>query len=328
MSGAGPKRPARRSALAGLASFFRQLSLFDPPVSEPASPAGTAAAAVIMRPPSPQPMPPRAVDSPAFAEMCRGPYAHVRVIVKKRLMESWRVTWVRRDEGLRLEIPALLEEAPRAVKESLLEWALLAARRRRYPAAPDLRARRVRLEALIREHLRAPVLGEAADTDAGARSGTTLTSAARKRLERNRKRIERLEPKGVHHDLEAVFAAVNARYFQGGLQARLTWSGRLGGLSTHSLAQDGEGRTYHLLSISRGYDNAEVTPEILGGVVYHECLHIAIPPRQEGGRRVVHGPDFRKREREYEHFEAWRRWHRDGLPKAIRRLARQGRDRS
>ncbi|MDB5105823.1 MAG: hypothetical protein JWP91_3512 [Fibrobacteres bacterium] len=319
----------RRSALAGIASFFRQLSLFDPVPPEEHAPRRTtdvtAPKAIPSRPAapldsrtalSPPPLPsaaeaigkPEAV--PSFAELCRGPYAHIEVVTRKRLWESWRVAWTRRNEALRLDIPFILEDAPRPVKESVLEWAVLVTRRggRRDPI---LRARRSDLEVLIREHLRAPAPGE-----------TRGSKAAEVRLERNRRRLGNLSPKGLHHDLDDSFRAVNARYFEGRLEAKLTWSSRKGGLSTHSVAQDGEGKSYHLISISRGYDSPEVTPEILGGVVYHECLHIAIPPRREGGRRVVHGPDFRRKEREYEHFEIWRRWHRDGLPKAVRRLQR------
>ena len=231
-------------------------------------------------------------------------------MTRKRLWESWRVAWRRRNESLRLDVPLILEEAPGPVKEGVLEWAVLVTRRngRR---DPRVRSRRAELESLIREHLRAPVA-----------EGKPLGRAAGLRLDRNRRRLANLEPKGEFHDLDEAFRAVNARYFEGRLEARLTWSARLGGLSTHCISQDGDGAAYHLISISRGYDTAEVTAEILGGVVYHECLHIAIPPRREGGRRVVHGPDFRKREREYDHYEIWRKWHRDGLPKALRRLQR------
>jgi hypothetical protein len=340
-------RSRSRSALAGIASFFRQLSLFDPVADPAAASAGSAARAhdhaaqpEPFRPPfpikdsAPAAIPPKAwreplqggpvrpgsaaseasaaSASPGFAELCRGPYAHIQVVARKRLWESWRVAWTRRNESLRVDIPLILEEAPLAVKQGLLEWAVLVTRRgsRRDPA---LRIRRAELEALIREHLRAPEM----------LPGTPAAGkAAKLRLARNRRRVQNLEPVGTHHDLDEAFRAVNARYFDNRLQARLTWSPRLGGLSTHSVSQDGDGAAYHLISISRGYDSPEVTPEILGGVVYHECLHIAIPPRREGGRRVVHGPDFRRREREYDHFEIWRRWHRDGLPKALKRLKR------
>ncbi|MDB5050119.1 MAG: hypothetical protein JWO30_3190 [Fibrobacteres bacterium] len=328
MKARGSQPKGGRTALAGIASFFRQLSLFDSAPVEAQAPAArpSARSAWADIPAAQRPnvstVPAPGLDSllevagynqgastaSSFADLCRGPYAHIQVVAGKRLWESWRVAWTRRHEALRLDIPAMLEEAPREIKEALLEWAVLVTRRGG-KRDPVLRARRGDLETRIREHLHAPPA-----------EGTQPTGTAGKRLARNRRRVQRLEPKGAHHDLDASFRAVNERYFEGRLQAKLTWSARLGGLSTHSLAQDGEGQPYHLLSISRGYDNPEVTPEILGGVVYHECLHIAIPPRREGGRRVVHGPDFRRREREYDHFEVWRDWHRYGLPKALRRL--------
>jgi hypothetical protein len=208
-----------------------------------------------------------------------------------------------------LDVPAILESAPRPVKEAILEWSVIVTKRGS-KRDPGLRARRADLETLIRDHLRSP-------------GGSVPAGTQARRSARNRRKADRLNPQGTHHHLDEIFRAVNARYFQGTLEAKLTWSARLGGLSTHSVAQDGDGNAYHLISISRGYDAPDVTAEILGGVVYHECLHIAIPPRREGGRRVVHGADFRRREREYEHYEAWRRWHRDGLPKSLRRLLRE-----
>lgn len=295
-------RKGKRSALAGIADFFRQLSLFDPVPSLFPPPAPKTAA----EPPTPKSD--LFNEIPAFAELCRGRFAHIRVHGSKRLWETWRVAWTRRNESLRLDIPASLESAPLEVKEALLEWALLVSRRNRR-GDTAVRIRRGDLENLIRSHLRLPVSGE-------------VGSAAFRRLERNRRRMQRLRPMGRNHDLDEAFRRINSRYFEGKLEAKLTWSARLGGLSTHSVAQDGEGNPYHLISISRGYDTPEATPEILDGVVYHECLHIAIPPRRENGRRVVHGEDFRERERAYEHYEAWRRWHRYGLPKVLRRLER------
>jgi hypothetical protein len=311
MSGQATSRKGGRSALAGIATFFRQLSLFDPvPPEVSVVPPGSPAQSAL--PPWPRNdlnrEPPASGPEVSFAALTVGPYAHIEVVLKPRLWDSWRVAWRRRNESLCLDVPGILAEAPRSIKESLLEWAVLVTRRGA-KRRPESRARRAELEMRIREHLGAP-----------HRAGTAVTEAEGLRLARNRRRLARLEPKGLHHDLDAVFRVINAGCFHGLLQAKLTWSARLGGLSTHSLAQDGEGNAYHLISISRGYDNPEVTPEILGGVVHHECLHIAIPPRHEGGRRVVHGPDFRKREREYAHFEAWRRWHREGLPKALGRL--------
>lgn len=301
--------------LRALNALIRQLSLFDPP---PVS--GKAAGVETLRPPVSEPSgwPGAAASSEAasFASLCRGPFAHIRVETGARLRDSWKVTWTRRQENLLLRVPAVLEAAPREAKEAALRWAVIVSKRPSGGARtrkPDSSARveRRHLEGIIRD-----ALARAGEADKPGRARTL-------RLAANRRRLARLNPKGRWHDLEASLAAVNARYFGGALQARITWAVRLGGLSTHRLSEDGEGRPYHLITISRGYDSPEVTPEILGGVVYHECLHAVIPPRKEGGRRVVHGRDFREREKMYEHYREWREWHRTGLPKALRRLVRE-----
>lgn len=302
-------RAAARAGRARLASL--QTSLFDALAAEPKAPPAPAEpfpAALQARAPAPGNLSASVIPAlPSFDSQPGGAYSHVRVAVNPRLRGTWRVQWHRRREALHVQVPPRLAVAPEDIKEGLLQWAVLVSARsgRRDPARRALRAE---LETRIRAYL-----------EAGEAEGP----GARRRAARDRRRLERLNPKGSHHDLEGIFARVNAEYFAGNLQAKLTWSRRLGGLSTHSVARDGEGRPYHLISISRGYDNAEVTPEILGGVVYHECLHIAVPPRIERGRRVMHGPDFRAREREYRHYEAWRQWHRYELPKALRRLRRK-----
>lgn len=255
-------------------------------------------------------------EAGSFASLCSGPYSHVRVEVGIRLRDSWKVTWTRRQESLLLRVPPALEAAPREAKEAALRWAVLVAKRSRKAgpgrsADSDARLERRRLEGIIRD-----ALAQTSETGTPGR-------ARAMRLATNRRRLARLNPKGRWHDLEACLSAINAQYFAGALAARITWAVRLGGLSTHRMAEDGEGRPYHLITISRGYDSPEVTPEILGGVVYHECLHAAIPPRKEGDRRVVHGRDFREQERKYEHYREWRDWHRTGLPKALRRMMRE-----
>jgi len=43
-------------------------------------------------------------------------------------------------------------------------------------------------------------------------------------------------------------------------------------------------------------------------VVYHEMLHAAMPPEEGGGRRCLHGADFRRRERQLPGYEAAETW--------------------
>lgn len=291
--------------LRALTAVIRQLSLFD----RVAPSAAPDLAQPIHTPPIPEAPPTVASGpSPAFSALCRGPYAHVRVEAGARLRDSWKVTWTRRQEALLLRVPARLEEAPEGVKQAALAWAVLVSKRTR-KIDPTLRQERRRFESMIRDFLQGSHEGE----NPGRRT---------RRLETNRRKLGRLKAKGLCHDLDVILAHINARYFEGRLEARITWASRLGGLSTHRMAEDGEGKPYHLITISRGYDCPEATADIVGGVVYHECLHAVIPPRFEGGRRVVHGRDFRLRERQYAHYAEWRKWHREGLTRSLRRMLR------
>ena len=134
-------------------------------------------------------------------------------------------------------------------------------------------------------------------------------------------RLPPIRPQGVHHNLTDVLAAINNTYFDGTLTCRITWSNRVGGLSFHSIRKDPvTGESFHLISISRGYDAANCPLYAIAGVVYHECLHIVIPVEERGGRRIVHGREFRQREKRYIYYDEWIKWHKEVLPRNIRAM--------
>jgi len=141
-------------------------------------------------------------------------------------------------------------------------------------------------------------------------------------------RMPPLRTQGRVHDLAPHFSYVNERYFQNTLHCRVTWSGRAGGLSFHTMRKDRQtGEMVDLVSISRGYDFENCPDYALRGILYHECLHAAIPPQKREQRRVVHGRDFRERERQFEHYEEWKKWHAEVLPRNVRKLIRESRNR-
>lgn len=232
-----------------------------------------------------------------------------------RLRQGWHLSW-RRGGGAVLRAPKTFGAAPEEILGALGAWARLAMLRKSPARTRERRALEKTLHAWLEQ--------------AHAADGHVL------KLKRGRaaRKLERLNPKGHHHDLEAILAAVVAEYFPDGpeaaavARARITWSARWGGLSTQSTAHDEQGRPYPLISISRGYDHATATPEIVGGVVYHECLHIVVPPQEvtetssNRGRRVVHGREFRRREKLYRYYDVWRKWHAEKLPGIIRRGTR------
>ncbi len=213
------------------------------------------------------------------------------------------MSWRRGGEAV-LRAPRVFRDAPDEILVVLAAWARVAMLRKSPGRTGERRALEKTLHAWIEaQH----------EADPHAR-----------KLGRGRaaRRLKRLNPRGRHHDLQSILAAVAAEYFSDVpevAKARITWSARWGGLSTQSTAHDEQGRPYALLSISRGYDHPSASVEIVAGVVYHECLHIVIPPEVRNGRRVVHGPEFRRREKLYRHYGAWRTWHAEKLPGIIRR---------
>ncbi len=155
-----------------------------------------------------------------------------------------------------------------------------------------------------------------------AATDQVLSDRGEKLLE-SRGHFPPIRSKGKIHDLEQVLAAVNETYFKGELSCRITWSNRLGGMSFHTVRKDPYTKEpVHLISISQGYDSDNCPLYAVAGVVYHECLHIAIPPKTVGGRRSVHGRNFRQCEKRYIYYEEWMRWHREVLPKNIYSLRR------
>lgn len=134
-------------------------------------------------------------------------------------------------------------------------------------------------------------------------------------------RLPPIRSQGKYHNLNDILAAINDTYFENSLTCRITWSNRTGGLSYHTVRKDPlTGEDFHLISISKGYDAANCPIYAVAGVVYHECLHIVIPVEERGGRRIVHGRNFRKQEKQYIYYDEWMKWHKEVLPLNIRNM--------
>lgn len=129
---------------------------------------------------------------------------------------------------------------------------------------------------------------------------------------RKKQRRVRLRTRGAHHDLAALFEELSALFVEPMEDCRITWGqwGKTRGrrrrqrsIQLGTYLQDEK-----LIRVHPVLDAPDVPRFYVEAVVFHEMLHHAIPPRRQGGRRVVHGPDFRKRERAFRHHadaEAW-----------------------
>jgi hypothetical protein len=108
---------------------------------------------------------------------------------------------------------------------------------------------------------------------------------------RGRKRIE--SGQGSVYDLDAMFDALNFKYFHGLLaRPRIAWSRHI---SRHRLGHYDP--AHHIIVVSRVFDDSRVPAFAVEYIMYHEMLHLKYPVKLRGSRRCVHCADFRAEEK-------------------------------
>jgi len=161
------------------------------------------------------------------------------------------------------------------------------------------------------------------------------------RLARRRARAIPLHTKGKHHDLLAIFNELNARYFDGGCHALITW-GRRTQRKAHkprlAIKLGSYASLERLIRIHPALDRSWVPRYFVAYVVYHEMLHHMIPSARgtarqassniasaalasglvKPSRRVLHPPEFLEREREFRNFERALEWERRHIARLLR----------
>ena len=132
-------------------------------------------------------------------------------------------------------------------------------------------------------------------------------------------REARLYTRGRFFDLGDLYSSVNGEYFGGELDCRITWGRRTKSaqvrhrtLGSYTLESD-------TIRINPVLDRASVPRYYLEFIVYHEMLHAQLYREQArqsgciemaGGRRVVHSPEFKRREKLFRHYERAMRYER------------------
>lgn len=213
--------------------------------------------------------------------------ADLTLVFSRRMKRSWRLERPRTRPVLHL--PEQLREAPEEVWEALGDWVIAQMR-----PSPGSRLRARLASRIVFEWMGTP-------------------------LEREPKG----SPAGAHHDLQAIFNHLNQAHFNGRMKATIRWSPRPGGLSTHRIIQTAEGMR-HLITIGQVYDHPSVPLFAVEGVVYHEMLHMAHPPRKTGPlKRHVHHREFREAEQAFPGYHKWKTWEATEMHRLLRRVRRQ-----
>ncbi len=120
---------------------------------------------------------------------------------------------------------------------------------------------------------------------------------------------------GEHHDLRALFDDLNAGYFGGAIDAKITWGRRKRRNDPPRLHRSLTMGSYsvedRLIRIHPTLDRPDVPGYYLAWIVYHEMLHQKHGIPEAGGRRQFHPPSFLAEERLFDEYERAHRWERE-----------------
>ena len=130
--------------------------------------------------------------------------------------------------------------------------------------------------------------------------------------------------RGAWHDLRSIRDTLNRRYFDRTLEPDITW-GRWSALRgrRRTIRLGSYDARENLIRVHPALDQSWVPRLFVEAVVYHEMLHALIPAKESGGRRCLHGPEFRRRERQHPAFASAEAWLTANVHKLLRSKPRR-----
>lgn len=141
------------------------------------------------------------------------------------------------------------------------------------------------------------------------------------RIRAQRRQRTRLTTRGEHHDLLAIFQQLNEKYFEGRVDAVITWARK------PSPRRDGARKAIklgsysavdRLIAVHPVLDKPWVPGYFVAFVVYHEMLHHLVPSVRDSGRAVLHPPVFRQHEKRFRYYERASAWERAHVGRLLR----------
>lgn len=132
-----------------------------------------------------------------------------------------------------------------------------------------------------------------------------------------------LEPKGAVHDLAALLVAQQPHLARPATPP-IGW-GRFAARGPARTLRLGSctGGTNPVIRIHPVLDHADVPDWFVGFVVFHELLHVVVPPVMVGTRRMVHGKAFLRAERVHPDFHRANAWEVANIRALLRRAREQ-----
>jgi hypothetical protein len=127
-----------------------------------------------------------------------------------------------------------------------------------------------------------------------------------------------LEVRGRHFDLAEIYRDLNQRYFEGTIDARITWGQRPGkARRRNSIKMGSYSVEERLIRVHRSLDRAFVPRYFVEWIVFHEMLHQVHQAEVVNGRRMFHTAAFLADEASFEHYDRARAWERAHLDEIL-----------
>lgn len=123
---------------------------------------------------------------------------------------------------------------------------------------------------------------------------------------------------GQHHDLQELFAEANERYFGGGVRATIVWGPARRPRRRKKFTFANHYLRRRLIIVNRALDARWVPRFVMAFLVFHEMLHSVCRPRREGGRSIVHTPEFVEREKAHHSYARAMAWEAKNLDRLLR----------
>lgn len=147
-------------------------------------------------------------------------------------------------------------------------------------------------------------------------------AAHRGKIRSRRRRIQ-IRTRGKYHNLQEHFELLEATHFPGELSGvRITWGRRSTTRRQRSIRLGTYSIGDELIRIHPVLDSDWVPRFYVLDVIHHEILHHLIKPVTQGSRTIFHTPEFRRRERAFEHHARSAAWEKANLSRLLREASR------
>jgi predicted SprT family Zn-dependent metalloprotease len=117
-----------------------------------------------------------------------------------------------------------------------------------------------------------------------------------------------LVSQGRNYNLRKIFDALNRQYFNSTIKTSITWGRQGKRTGARKVTLGSYHREKNMIRINPLLDRRVVPLFFVEFIVYHEMLHADMGIGKKAGRRVIHSPEFRKREKLFKYYHEAMVW--------------------